>query len=83
MDINVIIEKKENIDTNSIKGKRKEMDIDAIEEKKEVQDDKEKSKDVFKKKGEELNLEKLLSSGLKKMESEDSLKEVNLGSKGN
>ena len=71
MDINVIIEKKENIDTNSIKGKRKEMDIDAIEEKKEVQDDKEKSKDVFKKKGEELNLEKLLSSGLKKIKFKD------------
>ena len=45
--IGVIIEKKENIDTNSIKGKRKEMDIDAIEEKKEVQDDKEKSNKTY------------------------------------
>ena len=56
------------------------MDTNAIKEKKEVSNDKGKSKDVFKQKGEELNLnyiydnsplgfENLLSSGLKKMES--------------
>jgi len=54
----------------------------------------EKSKDVFQRKGEDLNLdsiydnsplgfEKPMSSGLKKMKSQDPLEEINLGTKGN
>ena len=90
MDIDDIFEIKKKMDTNVIEEKKEKMDIDAIKEKKKMLDDKEKSKDVFEWKGEELKLDciyensplgfdKSLSSGLKKMESQDPLKEVNLG----
>jgi len=71
------------------------MDIDAIEEMKKMLDDIEKSKEnVFERKCEELKLdcnydnsplgfEKPMSSGIKKMESQDPLEEINLGTKGN
>lgn len=90
MATDVIKEKGKVMDNATIKEKEKVMDIDAIKEEKEIRDDKEKSKDVFQQKCEDLNLdcihdnsllgfEKPMPLGFKMMESQDPLEEINMG----